>query len=64
MSEAEDHLSTKLYANMFTLLYADDTVLFAETKWGLQTALNGLNLYCKHKNLVINTTKTKVIVFS
>ena len=64
VSEAEDHLNTKLYQNMFTLLFADDTVLFAETKQGLQTALNVLNLYCKRKKLVINTTKTKVLVFS
>ena len=64
LSEAEDHLNTKLYENMFTLLFADDTILFAETQQGLQTALNGLNLYCKRKKLVINTTKTKVLVFS
>ena len=64
LSEVEDHLNTNLYENMFTLLYADDTVLFAETKQGLRTALNGLNSYCKRKKLVINTTKTKVMVFS
>ena len=63
LSEAEDHLNTNLYENMFTLLYADDAVLFAETKQVLQTALNGLNLYCKRKKLVTNTTKTEVLVF-
>ena len=64
LSEAGDHLNTKLYENMFTLSYADDAVLLAETKQVLRTALNGLNLHCKRKKLVINTTKTKVIVFS
>ena len=49
---------------MFTLLYSDDTVLFATTKQDLQAALNGLDLYCKRKTLVINTTKAKVLVFS
>ena len=53
-----------LNESMFTLLFADDTVLFAETKQGLQTALNGLKLYCKRKKMVINTTKTKELVFS
>ena len=64
LSEAEDHLNTKLYENMFTLLFVSHTVFFAKTKQGLQTALNDLNLYCKRKILVINTTKTKVLVFS
>ena len=65
LSQAEDHLNTNLSESMYTLLYVDDTVLFAETKQGLQTALNDLNLYCKLKKLVTNrpTTKTKMLVF-
>ena len=35
LSETEDHLNTNLHENMFTLLYANDTVLFAETNQGL-----------------------------
>ena len=45
------------------LLYADDTVLLAESAEELQAALNAMFLYCKTWNLSVNSTKTKVIVF-
>ena len=50
--------------NLFSLLYADDTILLAESVKEMQQALNGLSSYCKKKKLVININKTKVIVFS
>ena len=36
---------TVLYLNLFVLLYADDTILLAETPKQLQLALNGLYEY-------------------
>ena len=45
------------------LLYADDTVLLAESAEELQAALNAMFLYCKTWNLSVISTKTKVIVF-
>jgi hypothetical protein len=45
------------------LLYADDAVLFADSRLGLQNALEQLGHYCKKWKLILNTDKTKVIVF-
>lgn len=48
---------------LFTLLYADDLVLFAETRIELQRMINRLKSYCDCWNLKINLQKTKVVVF-
>ena len=48
---------------LYVLLYADDTVIFAESKEELQSALNAMYLYCKSWDLEVNPTKTKVTVF-
>jgi hypothetical protein len=45
------------------LLYADDLILFSETKHGLQNCLDKLNNYCKKWKLKINLTKTKIMIF-
>ena len=39
-------------------MYADDTVLFANSKQNLQKCLNGLEQYCEKWKLKINTDKT------
>ncbi len=44
-------------------MYADDMVLFAKTKKGLQEQLNHFANYCDQNKLNINTDKTKVMVF-
>jgi hypothetical protein len=49
---------------LYLLLYADDTVILAENDKDLQCALNGLYFYCQAEKLTVNTTKTKVIIFS
>ena len=49
---------------MFVLLYADDTAICAESIQELQTVLNTLSDYCEKWSLQINTSKTKVVVFS
>ena len=46
------------------LLYADDAVLFADSKVELQNALNQLSIYCNKWKLILNTDKTKIIVYS
>ena len=46
------------------MLYADDTVIIAESAADLQHSLDGLNLYCTAWNLKVNITKTKVVIFS
>lgn len=53
-----------VYLRLYLLLYADDTVILAESKVELQTALNAMYLYCKTWNLEINASKTKVVIFN
>jgi hypothetical protein len=46
------------------LLFADDLVLFSNTKEGLQSKLDILNDYCEEWCLGINPKKTKVLIFN
>ena len=64
-----DELNTNLtdldtYFKLFLLLYADDTVILAESETELQSALNALENYCYIWQLEVNLTKTKIIIFS
>lgn len=59
----KDH-AYEAYFKIFLLLYADDTVLLSESINDLQGALTGLHAYCKDWGLTVNTSKTKVVVFS
>jgi hypothetical protein len=45
------------------LLFADDNVLFATSADDLQLQLNNLYNYCEEWHVIINTSKTKVMVF-
>ena len=49
---------------LFTILYADDTVLLAESVAELHSELNYFYEYCEKWNLKVNTNKSKVMVFS
>ena len=51
------------YIKILILMYADDTVLFANTHQDLQHSLNKYNEYCKLWKLNINVTKTKIMYF-
>ena len=55
-------LNTFLY--IFCLLYADDTLILAESAEELQKALDGLNDYCNKWSLKVNLDKTNIIIFS
>ena len=57
----EDELM--VYVKMLILLYADGTVLLAESAEGLQNALNAFHTYCKQWKLNVNVEKTKVLFF-
>ena len=48
---------------LFLLLYADDITIFSETAEGLQEGLNLLSSYCTKWKLMLNTDKTKIVVF-
>ena len=54
----------EFFIKLFVLLYADDTVVLAESPSDLQNALNAVFEYCKLWKLNLNTSKTKVVIFS
>ena len=54
----------RVYIKLFTLLYADDTLILAESPDDLQNALNALYEYCNTLSLHVNLDKTKIVVFS
>ena len=58
-----DHAINDLL-KLYLLLYADDTVILAESPEQLQNALDGLLEYCNRWKLTVNTAKTKTVVFS
>jgi len=45
------------------LLYANDLALMSETPQGLQKQIDALPEFCVKRQLVINVSKTKVVVF-
>ena len=51
------------FLKRYVLLYADDTIVLAETPEDLQIALNNVFSYCKKLYLSVNTSKTKVVIF-
>ena len=46
------------------LLYADDLILIAKSALGLQEHLLSLEHFCRVVGMQVNTSKTKVVVFS
>ena len=52
------------FLKLFTLLYADDTIILAESENNLQDALNALEEYCSIWALSVNLDKSKIIIFS
>ena len=48
---------------LYLLLYADDIVIFAESRVGLQEGLDILAEYCKKWKLTVNIDKTKIMIF-
>ena len=53
-----------LQLKLFTLVYADGTIVLAETERELQIALDVVHEYCNNMHLTVNTQKTKVMIFS
>ena len=57
-------IDPQTYLRLLIIMYADDTVLFANSKENLQKCLDGLKLYCDKWKLQINADKTKIMIFS
>jgi hypothetical protein len=59
LSDSDVEMHFKLYI----LLYADATVMFAESAEELQKALDAMSNYCQLWHLQVNPSKTKIVVF-
>ena len=66
VSCASDNENDALYTflKVFVLLYADDTVIIAESAEDLQNALTAYASYCETWKLLVNSSKTKIVIFS
>jgi hypothetical protein len=62
--ETLDSDDVETFLRLYVLLYADDTILLAETEKELQAALDGMLVYCNTWGLQVNIQKTKVMVVS
>ena len=62
----KDRLDESLlkYLKLYVLLYADDTVLVAESAEDLQKSITLMKNYCDHWKLNINVAKTRITIFS
>ena len=56
--------NAKITLNLSCLLYADDTIILAETQEKLQKALDAVDSYCQTWHLTVNASKTKIVIFS
>jgi hypothetical protein len=56
--------SLLIYIKLFLIVYADDTVLMSETPEGSQKTLTAFENYYNNWKLKLNTSQTKVVVFS
>lgn len=54
----------EIFLRLAVLLYADDMILLANSPEGLQQGLDLLEEYCDNWKLTVNSTKTKVVIFS
>ena len=48
-----------MFIKLFVIIYADDTVILADTKEGMRKALNIFQSYCEIWNLEVNVNKNK-----
>ena len=58
------NLDDQQVLRIHALLYADDTVLFANSAESLQKSLNILSRYSRLWKLKVNVSKTKIMIFS
>ena len=63
----QNHLSNddvEVFFTLFTLLYADDTIVLAENENDMQNALTSVKNYCDTWKMTVNARKTKIVIFS
>ena len=64
ISLGEKSIWTKYIIKLLVILYADDTVILADSVEGMQNALDIIQTFCKIWKLEINIAKTKMMIFS
>ena len=64
ISDLLNDINLDTYLKRHVLLYADDTVILAESSRELQLALDAIDQYYTLWKLKINVSETKVLVFS
>ena len=65
LTELEDCLEDiGVFLKLYVLLYADDTVILAESANDLQESLNALHSYALEWDLTVNLSKTQIVIFS
>ena len=69
LEDLPDYLSSEKgvyisHTKISYLLFADDLVLMSESPTGLQKLTRGLENFCSQWHMVLNATKTKVVVFN
>ena len=52
------------FIKLLVLMYADDTIILADSESNMQVALKALQQYCDTWKLEINCSKTKISIFS
>ena len=57
-------MSAELWLKLIIIMYADDTILIANSAINLQKGLNELESYCNKWKLKINNDKTKIMIFA
>ena len=64
ISDLLNDINLDTYLKLYILLYADDTVILAESPKELKLALDAMDQYWTIWKLKINVSKTKVLIFS
>ena len=59
-----DNDDVEFYCKHYLLLYADDTVILAESREQLQAALNSMYLYSQTWELEVNPAKAKIVIYT
>ncbi|KAL1448341.1 hypothetical protein WDU94_000009 [Cyamophila willieti] len=71
LNDIEDYFKNKGFngvqvnhrEDILLLLYADDLIIFANNKMDMQRKLNTLQEYCTDNKMMVNVSKSKVVIF-
>ena len=61
--ELKDPYDQTEWLKLALLLYADDTIIFSDSPLDFQKSLDSFHRYCEDFKLVVNLSKTKVMIF-